>query len=167
MANHRIKTKIGDNEFEAEGTPEVVQAQYDQWLGHLSQSAIKPKPQSDKGNQHTHATGTDETIWPRIFELRPDGFVTLKVLPKGDEKEGDAFLLILYGYRRLKQEETVMATHLLRAAELSGLSSYRPAHALAAHDRYVIRGGQKKGTTYTLNNQGVNKAEEIGAKIFE
>jgi hypothetical protein len=67
----------------------------------------------------------------------------------------------------LEGEEDVLATHLLRAAEYSGLKAYRPAHALAPHDRYVIRGGQKKSSRYSLNNQGISKAEEIATKIFE
>jgi hypothetical protein len=169
MANHRIKIKLGDSEFEAEGAPDSVQAQYEQFLAALDRSGTKAAAPAGKGNpaQQSNPNGLDDATWGRIFELRPDGFVTLKLLPKGDEREADAFLLILYGYRRLKQEETVMATHLLRAAEYSGLSAYRPAHALATHERYVIRGGQKKGSTYALNNQGLAKAEEIAAKIFE
>ena len=29
-----------------------------------------------------------------------------------------------------------------------------------------MRGGQRKGATYTLNNQGVIKAQEIASKMF-
>ena len=166
MVSHRIKIKLGDSEFEAEGASETVQAQYEQFLAALDRTGTKT-PSAKTASQQPQNTGDGDAIFSRIFEMRPDGVVTLKLLPKGDEKEADAFLLILYGYRRLKQEETVLGTHLLRAAELSGLSSYRPAHALAPHERYVIRGGQKKGSTYALNNQGVSKAEEIANKIFE
>src|ERR1043166_6447097 len=97
----------------------------------------------------------------RMFELRADGVIALRVLPKGDEREADAFLLILYGYRRLKGDEDILGTQLLRSAQHSGIDTYRPAHALASYDRYVIRGGQRKGSTYSLNNQGIIKAEEI------
>lgn len=169
----RIKMKIGDAEFEADVPADQVQPMYDQFLAAL-QNRAPAKPVAPA----VATPGTpdpappnpalfDQSMLQRVFELRADGFVTLRLLPKGDNKEADAFLLILFGYRRLKNEEVVLATHLLRAAELSGLSAYRPAHALAAHERYVIRGGQKKGSTYALNNQGVTKAEEITAKIFD
>jgi hypothetical protein len=170
----RIKMKIGDAEFEADVPADQVQPMYDQFLAALQNRApAKPAVPASVAIPGApdptplHAAAFEQSMLQRVFELRADGFVTLKLLPKGDNKEADAFLLILFGYRRLKNEEVVLATHLLRAAELSGLSAYRPAHALAAHERYVIRGGQKKGSTYALNNQGVTKAEEITAKIFE
>jgi hypothetical protein len=170
----RIKMKIGDAEFEADVPADQVQPMYDQFLAALqNRGPAKPTaPSVPLGNLPpdpplTPPAAFDQTMLQRVFELRADGFVTLKLLPKGDNKEADAFLLLLFGYRRLKNEEVVLATHLLRAAELSGLSAYRPAHALAVHERYVIRGGQKKGSTYALNNQGVTKAEEVVTKIFE
>jgi hypothetical protein len=169
-----VKMKIGDAEFEAEVPADKVQAMYDQFLAALQNRAPAKAPTvpSANGGSSDQVVGAaeatfDSSMMQRIFEQRADGFVTLKLLPKGDGKEADAFLLLLFGYRRLKGEEVVLGTHLLRAAELSGLSTYRPAHALASHERYVIRGGLKKGSTYALNNQGVTKAEEIAAKMFE
>jgi hypothetical protein len=171
MANtpHRIKIKLGDAEFEAEGAEATVQAQYEQFLStfeRIGQKSVPPQV-TNSTLEKPPAGALDDALLGRIFDVRQDGVVALKVLPKGDGKEADAFLLILYGYRRLKQEEDVLGTHLLRAAEYSGLTAYRPAQALAAHERYVIRGGHKKGSTYSLNNQGVTKAEEIATKIFE
>lgn len=173
----RVRMKIGDAEFEAEvPTDEVVQQMYDRFLAAIEKRVGEAPTMGAKmlPKVGDAAPGTNEKsgeaadgLVSRIFELRADGFVTLKMLPKGDQKEADSFLLILYGYRKLKNEETVLATHLLRAAEYSGLQAYRPAHALTVHDRYVIRGGYKKGSTYALNNQGLVKAEEIAAKIFE
>lgn len=168
----RVKMKIGDAEFEADVPADQVQPMYDQFLAALQNRApAKPAAPAIEpvvaDTATVPATPFDQSMLQRVFEQRADGFVTLKLLPKGDNKEADAFLLLLFGYRRLKNEEVVLATHLLRAAELSGLSAYRPAHALATHERFVIRGGQKKGSTYALNNQGVTKAEEVTAKIFE
>lgn len=173
----RIKIKHGDSEFEADVPADKVQPMYDQFLVTMEKRNQAPQQPfnagsvdpSNKPKPHDAglAEGQVDPRLARLFELRADGMVTLRVLPKGDLKEADAFLLLLYGYRRLKDEEDVLATHLLRAAELSGLSSYRPAQALAPHEPLVIRGGQKKGSTYSLNNQGVIKAQEIAARIFE
>jgi hypothetical protein len=167
----RIKIKLGDAEFEAEGSEESIQAQYSQFLEALQRTAPKASTATNslKSDQNGAAPvgNVDESLLARLFDLRADGIVALRVLPKGADKEADALLLILYGYRRVKNEEQVLATQLLRAAEQSGVSIYRPAHALAAYDQYVIRGGQRKGSSYSLNNQGILKAEEVAIKIFE
>jgi hypothetical protein len=174
MSNHKIKFKLGDAEFEAEGAEEAVQAQLERFLAALeARAAVAPPPKPatsanhPNGNAEAPATGEfDESLLPRIFELRQDGVVALRVLPKGSDKEGEALLLILLGFRRLKNEEHVLATQLLRASSYSGVGVYRPAHALAQYDRFLIRGGQRKGTTYSLNNQGIVKAQEIAMQIF-
>jgi len=172
-----VRMKIGDAEFEADvPSDEVVQQMYDRFLAAVENRVADapsigakppPKPQNGISGADDKNGKDPDSLVKRIFELRQDGFVTLKMLPKGDQKEADAFLLILYGYRKLKGEETVLTTHLLRAAEFSGLQGYRPGSALATHDRYIIRGGYKKGSTYALNNQGLMRAEEIAAKIFD
>jgi hypothetical protein len=167
-----VRMKIGDAEFEADvPSDEVVQQMYDRFLAAIEKRAPDTSPKKagsiDSKALEIPNGGETDSFAQRVFELRPDGFVALKVLPKGEQKEADAFLLILYGYRKLKGEETILGTHLLRAAEFSGLQAYRPAHALAVHERFIIRGGQRKGSTYALNNQGLVKAEEIAAKIFE
>jgi hypothetical protein len=174
----KFRVKFGEAEFEADVPTDKVQSMYDQFLATLEKRAEraswpfnagqqKPKPPAEGATPDRLPGSFDDALLTRIFELRQDGYVTLRVLPKGDQKEADAFLLILYGYRRLKNEDTVLSTHLLRAGEFSGLNSYRPAHALATHESLIIRGGYKKGSTYTLNNQGIAKAEEIAARIFD
>jgi hypothetical protein len=171
----RLKMRIGDAEFEADVPADQVPVMYAQFLETLKGRST-PAPASPPKIENNGAAeppkqpivgGLDQALAARIFELRQDGIVALKVLPKGDDKEANALLLILYGYRRLKQEEDVLATQLLRAAEQSGISIYRPAHALSGQERYIIRGGQKKGSTYALNYQGIAKAEEIATKMLE
>jgi hypothetical protein len=168
---HRIKIKLGDAEFEAEGPSETVQSQYEQFLkaaALMGQKAATATAKSKTIEEEKPPAGDiDEGVVGRIFEVRTDGNVALKVLPKGEEREGDAFLLILYGFRRLRGQEAILGTQLLRSGQLSGIGTIRPSRALASYDRYVIRGGNRKGSTYSLNNQGVTKAEEIAARIFE
>jgi hypothetical protein len=173
----RIKIKHGDSEFEADVPADKVQPMYDQFLATLEKRNQAPPAPFNAGKNNPDAKPNplaqpledqaDKQLLTRLFDLRADGIVTLRVLPKGDTKEADAFLLLLYGYRRINEQEDVLATHLLRAAELSGLAAYRPAHALAPHEHLIIRGGHKKGSTYSLNNQGIIKVQEIAARIFE
>jgi hypothetical protein len=168
-----VRMKIGDAEFEADVPADSVQSMYDRFL-----AAVEKKPavapagagapvNPAKPNEQRPPGAVDEAFLARVFELRPDGFVTLRALPRGEERDADAFLLILYAYRRLKNEERILGTQLLRSAELSGITNARPGDALNAHESLVIRSGLKKGRTYQLNNPGVVRAEEIAARIFD
>lgn len=159
----RLKMKIGDAEFEAEVAEDEVQPMYDEFLSVLRQRSHTPErvvavPASGRA--------FDQKLLGRIFEVRPDGAVVLKVLPEGPDREADAMLLLLYGYYVLKNEECVLATHLFRAAEKSGITLRRPANECIRNGRFVIRNGQRKGSHYALNSQGLAMAQEITARIL-
>lgn len=185
----RVKMTIGDATFEADVPEDRVQPMYDQFLSVLERRSRAPRRLLGSGREAVSNKAfakkpgfeerpvapfevfsadeiDDQNLLMRIYDLHQDGFVILKILPKGTGKEADALLLILYGYRRLKNEEDVLATRLLRAAEHSGVFVRRPAHELTIHDRCVVRGGQRKASTYSLTSQGLAKAQEITAKLF-
>jgi hypothetical protein len=182
----RLKMKIGEAEFEADVPENEVQPMYQQFLSMLerrSQAAV-PLPASAKADHKPPIEATiragsaaqahqalgdtfDDTLLARIFELRQDGAVTLKVLPPtGPDTNADAMLLLLYGYRRLKNEDYVLATQLFRAAAQSGITLRRPVNAYMRNSRFVIRGGQRKGSHYALSSHGLAMAKEITARIF-
>ena len=60
----------------------------------------------------------------------------------------------------------VLATHLHRAAEHSGISIRWPAYELAPYDRFINRVGRRKGSTYSLNDEGLAMAQEITSKFL-
>ena len=186
----RLKMKIGEAEFEADVPENKVQPMYAQFLFMLERrsqapvrlfDAVAPKHQQEPDIEATVRAGSsaealheteycdetfDQTVLTRIFDLREDGAVTLKVLPNGPDKGADAMLLLLYGYYRLKNEECVLATHLFRAAEQSGISLRRPANRYMRNGRFVNHGGQRKGSHYSLNSQGLAMAKEMTAKLI-
>jgi hypothetical protein len=158
----RMKMKIGDAEFEADVAEDRVQPMYDQFLGmleHRDQPAIGANGASAPPKIRNRA------LLEQIFEVRPDGTVILKLLPKGPDKEADAMLLLLYGFYLLKNDECVLATQLFRAAEQSGFSLRRPANEYVRNGRFVVRNGQRKGSNYALNSQGLAMAQEIAAHL--
>lgn len=165
--SHRIKVKFGTAEFEAEGEPEAVQAQYSQFLEILAKApAAAANAASAPVEKRT--SGTDEIdsdTAAKIFGAAADGTVSLLILPKGENKEIDAFLLLLYAYRR-QGHDRVLGTQILRSGAQSGIS-VRAANVYPTVDRFVLRGGQRKGTTYQLNNQGVIQAQEIARKLLD
>jgi hypothetical protein len=164
VRQHRIKLKIGDAEFDAEGDAEIVKSQFEQWL-----ALVKDKPAAAAATavQSQPAGGQTDALLARVFAQRPDGTVTLKVLPKGKTRESDALLLLLYGYKRVKGTENIYGTQLMKAARFSGVQLERIDRTLNVHQQFFMRGGQRRSANYTLNNRGVARAEEIMAEIFE
>jgi hypothetical protein len=159
----RLKMKIGNAEFEADVAEDEVQPMYDQFLSMLGHEDRTPKR---AGSVEHFDRAYDRRALMRIFDLHEDGAVVLKVLPVGHDRETDALLLLLYGYRLLKSEECVMATHLFRAAKKSGISLRRPVYLYVRNSRFVIRNGQRKGSNYALNGDGLAMAKEITARIL-
>jgi hypothetical protein len=159
----RFKMKFGDAEFEADVAEGEIQPMYGQFLSMLRQRSHTPERVVPAEASHE---ACDQNLLSRIFEVREDGAVVLKMLPDGPDKEADAMLLLLYGYYVLKNEECVLATHLFRAAEGSGISLRRPANECLRNGRFVVRNGQRKGSHYALNSQGFAMAKEITARIL-
>jgi hypothetical protein len=102
----------------------------------------------------------------RVFDLRRDGIVILKVLPEGPAQCAHALLLLLYGYHQVKKEY-VLATELYRSAEQSGISIRGLAREYERNHRYVVQGGRGRGSNYSLNSEGLATAKEIMATVFE
>lgn len=165
----KLRIKIGDAEFEAEGSEASIKFQFDAFLAALSAAnAAAPKalpPLNTGGNGNGTPDRVDKvpekTLIDRVFSLGKDGIVSLKYLPKGDQKEADALLLLLYGYATLKGADAVLGTQLIQAARVSGITLDRIDRAISKHEALLLKGGARKGMRYSLNNQGRVKAEEI------
>jgi hypothetical protein len=165
---HKLRIKIGDAEFEASGTEETVKAQFEAFLAAVGAGAGKtstPKsqetPPGDKnGEQLSGGAGADDDLLLQAVVVGKD-LVSLKYLPKGDNRDADALLLLLYAYSKLRKEDSVLGTQLLRAAKVSGLSLERVDRTMAKHESYILKGGARKGMKYSLNNQGKAKAQEL------
>jgi hypothetical protein len=162
---HRIKVKLGEAEFEAEGAEDKVQAQYDQFLAALEQAKTKQPLKSTAARAGDVPTIDDARI-TSIFELRPDDMVILRFHPPDTVEASDAITLLLFGYLRLKNQENVLATQLLRAAKQCGLGIDRIDKAVDPYvPQYILRGGQRKGTTYRLTTRGIARAQEVAAAM--
>lgn len=185
----KLKLKIGTAEFEADGPAEVVQDQLRQFMEALraapsttpvdpAEAFLKPflrashqQPESltNGGERGASGSGTDSDIvssfsrdeLQRVFNVRND-VVSLRLLPPaGDTRVTDALLLVLYGHRVLRGEQQVRATLLLEGMRISGLAMDRLDRVADRVEQYLIRGGTRKGSRYTLNNPGVIRSEEL------
>jgi hypothetical protein len=160
----RLKMKIGNAEFEAEVAEDEVHLMYDQFLSMLRERTHTPE-RVVAGQ--TQRMTLDQRLPTGIFDHCQDGTIVLKMFPDGPDRSVNTMLLLLYGYYLLKNEECVLATQLFRAGEQSGISLRRAAKECLRNGRFVVRNGQRKGSNYALNDQGLAVAKQITAKLLD
>lgn len=161
---HKIKAKIGDDIFEGEGAEESVRADYRDWLTRVDREKTNPIPKAV--SQPPGDIEIDDARLARIFELRQDDLVVFRIQPPKTLESADILTLLIFGYRKLKNQENILATQLLKAARQSGFTVDRIDRIAEPYiGQYILRGGQRKGATYTLTTQGILKAQEIAAQI--
>jgi hypothetical protein len=162
---HRIKVKIGDAEFEAEGKPDLVTKQYDEFRAMLAQvpkasSSVSDSSQSIKksgGGQGRSKLPT--AILDAVF--RKSDPLSLTDRPKTDNADADALLMLVYGHTEMLGQPDVTAATLAKSARQTGVKSDRIGRSIAAHGDFIKVTGAKKGTRYALNNLGISEAEKL------
>jgi hypothetical protein len=171
--SYRLKVRVGDSEFDADGPEETVKAQFDLFLMALKYAA--PSPRNTLGVNAAGGAGAnpapasptenatiEDNTWGRFFLEEPDDHVSLKVLPESKNRNADAIMLLLYGYLKLRKKDTITASDLLTMANKSGLHLDRIDRCLpAGHRKFINRGGSHKGARYSLNNQGQLYAQQL------
>jgi hypothetical protein len=160
MDSTRIKIKIGEHEFEAEGPAKVVQEQFEAFKQLISKPPEKAATPSESvveqaGIRRRNAEG--EIPLDKIYRVEKR-VVSLTVKP---ESEATAAMLIMLGQKAYRENETVTASEIRDGLEQSG---YRPDRVdrimqPLSDEGNVVRIGIKKGTRYRFTNQGLSKAE--------
>ncbi len=166
--SHRIHVRLGRAEFEAEGEQGVVNEQFKMFLEALSRTQDvdtieKPEPSESEStltDDNSESADPPDSLTHRVF-LFERNLVSLRVLPNGKTSDEDSILLLLLVHFRLRNEHGVSGIQLMKDAKQSGLSIDRIDRVIAPHRDFYHRGGTRKGTRYSLNNQGVTKAEQI------
>ncbi|MGB9196617.1 MAG: hypothetical protein WCB53_06785 [Terriglobales bacterium] len=168
MENYRIKVKIGEHEFEADGPADAVQSQFEMFKQLI---ANQPKPIDTTKKEPQQ----EESMAPsaRHFDLQLDQIcqvsgrvVSLTVKPEAD---ATAAMLIMLGQKTFRENDTVTASEIKDGLEQSG---YRPTRIdrimqPLADEGSVIRIGQRKGTRYRFTNQGIAKAKGLAKTALE
>lgn len=116
---------------------------------------------STAGPHGLSAAGDLEASLERVYSQNKEGLVSLRLLPSGKEREAESLVLLLYGYRALRDIKDVKSTELMKAARQSGMQLSRLDRTLAKKKPWVIEGGRGKGKVWGLNNLGVRNAEEL------
>ena len=177
MEPYKLRVKIGTHEFEAEGPVKTVQEQFKSW-----KALIESLPSSNEGAPervpgHIPSSHVSEIRTPEGPATSLDVFdhddkrklVTLRVHPTGENRDADAALLILYGYKEIEARDEVPVTKLKDALEVSGLRPDRVDRTLTPHIRggLILKAGRAKGGKYRLTNTGHSKARQMVNELFE
>jgi hypothetical protein len=159
-----LRVKVGSHEFEAEGSEESVKAQFEAWKELVAASPASSDPADPEQQQDQEQTSGDQRELGRVFSIDSRRkLVSLRILPRGERRDADALLLLLYGYERGLGQEEVLAGRLKQSLAVSGRRIDRIDRAIAPHDRanHVLKGGTGKGGKYSLSNTGREIAVQL------
>lgn len=168
MADLKIRVRIGQNEFEAEGPQEVVEKHFETFSSLVSQ----PRQVASTVSAVTDASDTvfqvPESTSPLAKVFQQEGrFVSLIGRPSGDNRELDAALLILLGHKELRGRDAVSADELLYGLKQTGYSLDRSDRLMgvARAQGLVTASGVRRGTRYRLTIPGIAKATTVGQEL--
>ncbi len=190
MDTYRLRVKIADHEFEAEGLKEDVRKDFEAFLDRVKEATGAPsvaKTDIDAAILKAYEEKTKLTNLqvPRLQRSPEDPLpeelkalfghdtrrklISLRFPTQGDNRVQNALLLILYGFKRFEGKDEVLVTQLKDALEQSGLSIDRMDRIAMplVRDGLVLKGGKAKGGKYRLTNLGIPKAEEVAKLLAE
>jgi hypothetical protein len=169
VGTSKIRVRIGENEFEAEGPTEIVQEQFAAFKDIIRlQSGKTPTRSSadlakDIVNQFV-TDGIPMLMLDKIMNVA-GRIVSLTALPTTPE---DAALLIMLGHKELKQNVSVTGQEIGDGLAQSGRPVARVDRIMesAIDEAAVLKTGVKRGTRYRLTNQGLVKAQGLARELI-
>ena len=170
MADHKLKVRVGAHEFEAEGSQESVERQFQMWKELIVAAPAGPtlaSPPPLTGQTLPPQGQTQGDGFEKLF--RKEGLVVmLAVLPNGgDDRETNAALLVLLGQKLLVGEDQITGTRLMQGLNRSGINVERVDRMFGdIMGQYVIRSGVRKAVRYRLTTLGLNRAQEIAKELL-
>lgn len=179
MENYRLRIKIGDCEFEAEGSQEIVERQFSEFKELLKSPPVSNHQESNNNGGGANEGNAPKLITPVFFATNQywktfkfdekRNLLSLSIKPMGDAAQADAILLLLFGYKFLKEQDEVIVTQLKDGLEQSGFSVNRIDRVIAPYVRslFVIKTGKAKGGRYRLTNSGTTKAQTLANQLIE
>lgn len=168
MDTYKLKIKVGEHEFEAEGPPESVERQFQTWK-ELIATAPRQKydsPAINPDQEKKNENGGDGAALALDRIMRMEGRIISLTAPP--ELAPEAALLILLGQRQLRSNEGVTGNEMMEGMQLSGFRLARTDRVLEglASDGSVIRSGSHRGTRYRLSNTGLTRAIGIARMVL-
>ncbi|MGB6973515.1 MAG: hypothetical protein WBD67_02410 [Terracidiphilus sp.] len=169
MDSYRIKMKIGENEFEAEGSPEVVKAQFEAFKEMIQSISVRNDTTLVRKSQQAaldEEIGDDYSTssFDKIF--RAEGrVISLTALPGNIL---DATLLTIFGQRHFRNNDSITGAEVKDGLEQSGFRVDRVDRHIEklTSEGLVIKIGIGKGSRYRLTNQGMSRAQALAKDLI-
>ena len=185
MDNSRLRVKASDYELEAEGSRDFVREQYEAFrrlIGDVSGKPVVPESRKTVERQPSSQApapplSRDKTVVSATSQAKAfqkllvwddrTQRVKIMVLPEGPTKVADTVLLLLLGYRELRELSQVSALDLNQGLRSGGFDDFRLDREMAPYvkARLVLRSGVGKGSRYRLTTRGVKQANELGQTL--
>ena len=162
----KVKIKIGPHEFEAEGTQEMVQAQFDAFRQMIS-TLPAPVTTAAADSATVSAATTDgggNVVLAKIMTVE-DRIVSLTV--RGDSLE-DEIALVLLGQKLMRSNDSVTGGEIMDGLRLTGRTVNRIDYQMdkMTDGGDVITIGVGRARRYRLTNKGSAKAQELARTLI-
>ena len=164
MDTCKLKIKVGQHEFEAEGPTDIVQEQFLAFKELASTTPSQDPPRTHVSDE------PDKPFRPNLKEIDDKLPEIMKVekrvvsLVMKPEKVDDALLLLLYGQKVLRKNDAVSGAEIFAGVKATGgLAVTRVDKLLekAGTAGDVIVMGERRAKRYRLTNTGLAKARSI------
>jgi hypothetical protein len=169
MDGYRLKIKIGDHEFEAEGPADVVQSQFNAFkdlIASIPQKSAVQNPIANTQTTNDNVTSANESALALDKVTRvEDRVISLTARPETIE---DALMLILLGQRTFRGNDSVTGSEIIEGMRQSGITVGRVDWRLEklATEGLIIKIGMGRASRYRLTNQGMSKAQGLAKNLI-
>jgi len=153
MNRHRLRLKVGEHEFEAEGAPEFIEHRFRAFEQLIRPAAPPAPPVQLSPEQHVERV---TRVHRRVVYLaaKPSSIPA-------------AALLIAFGHKVLRSRDAVSGLDMMRGLTASGIKLPRVDRLLAqlAAEGDLSTSGKKRGKRYRLTEAGLAKSRSIATAV--
>lgn len=173
---YKLKLKIGQFEFEAEGDPQVVHEQFQAFKELIAMHPQTPSVASPATYDVRIGGATSPPLSTPPVQDTPFSVIDFDKIARRDERvvsltirpasPSEAILLILLGQKILRGNDSVTGGEVISGLSATGGTSVqRPDRVLEklATDGDVMAFGEGRGKKYRLTNNGMSKARQIAS----
>ena len=167
MDTHKLKIKIGEHEFEAEGPSEIVQAQFAVFRDLVSTLPTKTPELRAEPTPTPAADTNGASNGLRLDKIMKQEGRIVSLTARGGSIENE-IVLVLLGQKRLRDNDSVTGSEIVDGLKLTGGAVGRIDYKLdkMTNDGDVITVGTRRARRYRLTNQGLTKAEALARTVI-
>ncbi|HZU34009.1 MAG TPA: hypothetical protein VFB79_23050 [Candidatus Angelobacter sp.] len=169
MDTAKIKIRIGDHEFEAEGPAEVVKSQFEAFkelIAMQPRPILLPQPVAEQQLPQDQAQAIAQSTMQLDKIFKVEGRIVSLTAHAGSPD--DATLLLMLGQKQFRGNDAVTGQELGDGLEHSGIRVQRVDRIM---DKFVKEGlvlkiGLGRATRYRLTNPGMAKSTAVAKELL-